>query len=516
MPDNADDMDPFEINQLFLEMLKRNLSASQIHRISSFAYQFKMHYVVLFQGLMCCMDQATPLSRLNLFYVVDVLCKQNVKYHFDGYVELARIYTQELVESVVDCIRRKDGTISRNPQREGTANIGNVRKVLSLWRSKDIVPAELYEQLDTWLLTWADKTSEPGTSELPAVLTKDAILRRMEEDRERQKKSREDSWLCPPHDDQYGNFPEDDPEFQQAWEKPHTLTEADLNAMQRYRDWMDLSIEERADTQKEPLQSPNTDYFSQSLPNNASAYQHKQSTGTDSTLPANRLHGAHRVGPMHTIPQKHEKQPPLYQGYPPQHQILHTYHHPQQHQTQSSYNLPQQHNRQPNMSSVASSGPSIHNSQHHFSVPISESPIIAAASIQNIPSTTYSSQNISTMHPTPFQAGGFAPRNMPFPQALPTQGGGVIHSRQQQQQSHSGPYPHVHPPPPPPLHQPSYSQHHPQQQPPHPNLFAHPQLQGGPMQRHSEPIHISSGQSDSHYSHPQRDLRRYPLGNNRR
>ena len=56
--------DPFEIHTQFLDLLKQNLSARMIQKIGTFAYEHKIYYEGLFQGLL------DTLKNVRLLYIV--------------------------------------------------------------------------------------------------------------------------------------------------------------------------------------------------------------------------------------------------------------------------------------------------------------------------------------------------------------------------------------------------------------------------------------------------------------
>ena len=64
---SQEEADPFEIHSQFLSMLKKPLSASQIHRICAYTYEEEAHADYLFQGLLDYMRQVTLLSNTKQF-----------------------------------------------------------------------------------------------------------------------------------------------------------------------------------------------------------------------------------------------------------------------------------------------------------------------------------------------------------------------------------------------------------------------------------------------------------------
>ncbi|KAK5665315.1 hypothetical protein QVD99_008147 [Batrachochytrium dendrobatidis] len=539
MDNLTDDLDPFDVSQLFVKLLKGSLSASNIHKVSLFAYRFRVHHLILFEDLITVMGESTLLSRLNLFYVVDALCKQSIKFQFTGYVELTRLYHKKLVECVVDCVRSKDGSLARKPHREGVANVGNVRKVLSYWRGKDIIAADQYAQLDGFLSSWMDKSID---SETISQQAKDAILRRMEEDRERQKKSREETWLRPILDTLDGAPPDIDPEFLQAWGKPHSVTEADISAMKTYRERIDTSVEERLPLSKpaspmsiKPIsQSSNQSYLKDQ---SRSVYQ----SHTDSALSSQASIPSH----VRPIPQQFYQgiQPTLRPGQPlPQRPPFQQ--HSQKLHPHTLYNQSHSPIRHTNALFYNGQGSSSHNPAHSYTNSGSISRRLSG-SPPNIPNSMYPPSVIPPVHVPTFTSGGFRPKNGHFPQLSPQISVNNLH-----------PHPHPHLLPLQSAHQSqqqrilltqqkqhnlpsnSYSssnlQHHqrfqtqqhphsqplqlPVQPPPphHQQLYQNPTIIQGTSQRHSFPTQSSSGYNSSSYTNPRDDQRKFSQHTNRR
>ena len=164
-------MDEFDITSTFREMLKKNLSNSQIQRITKFAYEHQELSDALFATLLNTLVEDKILNRLNLFFTIDSICKNASKNNFDGYLLLVKSHLEEIVYAVV-------GGDSKRLPDEGLANVNSTRKVLHFWSAKQIFSSSELEHLMTFLKTCAVQ-GEAG------LLNKDHILRRMEEDRDR-------------------------------------------------------------------------------------------------------------------------------------------------------------------------------------------------------------------------------------------------------------------------------------------------------------------------------------------
>ncbi|KAJ3308994.1 hypothetical protein HDV04_000545 [Boothiomyces sp. JEL0838] len=205
--------DPVEIISTFMNMLRQpNLSARAIQKIGEFAYQHCTLYDGLFSGLIEVMKQQTIQKRLNLFYTVDNLCKNNQKYNFEGYVEQTQQFLEELVNLVVE--RPHQGKVEKCV----LTNAHNVRKVLSIWKSRDIISEKQFEGLNTMLTNLLESQTS----------NKDMFWKRVVEDRDKQKKHREESWYQPMSMD--GNT-----EFKRAWEKAKVFSDHDYQLFKKYR-----------------------------------------------------------------------------------------------------------------------------------------------------------------------------------------------------------------------------------------------------------------------------------------
>lgn len=76
------------------------------------------------------------------------------------------------------------------------------------WKQKEIISQDTFNSLDKFISSHDQKE---------VSLSKEAIWRRMEEDRERQKRNREESWVRNEH------------EFEVAWKKAKELGTADYD-----------------------------------------------------------------------------------------------------------------------------------------------------------------------------------------------------------------------------------------------------------------------------------------------
>ena len=91
--------------------------------------------------------------------------------------------------------------------------MSGVKKVLVAWKQKEFISEDRFAKLDKYI-------SSINQSDI--VVPKEHIWRRMEDDRERQKRSREESW----------NKNNNTSEFETAWKKANELTRGDYLAIE--------------------------------------------------------------------------------------------------------------------------------------------------------------------------------------------------------------------------------------------------------------------------------------------
>ncbi len=116
---------------------------------------------------------------------------------------------------------------------QGAANIVQVRTVslhsmllvltdqfVQKLREKDFIAEGDFAEIDQ---AFASRDAELKDSNTNSTFSREDILRRIEEDRERHKRLRENIWVIPRGDDNY--------EFDQAWETTSSLDNDDLEHM---------------------------------------------------------------------------------------------------------------------------------------------------------------------------------------------------------------------------------------------------------------------------------------------
>lgn len=160
-------------------------------------------------------------NRANIMYFIEHLCDMALKENHPAYVRMM----QRDILRVVDSVVPPDGT--------GAANVKHVRHVLNGLQTKNVLTSESVTEIDAALKdrdthpSHLDMDQEEGTEEgskskagTPQIrLDKKQIEQRIEEDRERNKRLRENMWAVT------GN---DQDEYNQMWEELSDLGEDDF------------------------------------------------------------------------------------------------------------------------------------------------------------------------------------------------------------------------------------------------------------------------------------------------
>ncbi|EPY50582.1 domain kinase I gamma subunit [Schizosaccharomyces cryophilus OY26] len=203
-------MDPFEGRMAFLQLLNK-LSASQLSQLKP--AQFAIKNMDLEDDLYSCiweeLESGSFNTRVNIMYFVDTLCELSLKNGItSGYITMITRDILKLVEYVVPI------------GIAGAANAPEVRKVLHSLRLKNIIDdARLQEAMN--LVDAHEQASKAGEDQGTASISRADILKRLEEDRERHKRMRENIWAIAK--------PEIEPEI--AWNTIEPITEGDLESL---------------------------------------------------------------------------------------------------------------------------------------------------------------------------------------------------------------------------------------------------------------------------------------------
>lgn len=159
-------------------------------------------------------------NRANMIYFIEHLCDVATK---ENHLEFVRMVQRDILQ-IVDAVAPPDGS--------GAANVKHVRRVLNGLQAKEILSNETVTEIDACLkqresypahlLDLEPLENDPlkgGSGQKSAItVDKRQIEQRIEEDRERNKRLRENMWVVPPHDMK---------EFEKMWDDVSDIGEDD-------------------------------------------------------------------------------------------------------------------------------------------------------------------------------------------------------------------------------------------------------------------------------------------------
>ncbi|KAF9901318.1 hypothetical protein EC991_006274 [Linnemannia zychae] len=158
------------------------------------------------------MDKTKSLNtRMNIFYVLDSICHQSHKAGFSGYIDLI----QKNLPKIIECVTPSGP--------KGNVNVAGTKKILELWRARKLFSESALDKVEKPLLARELGANAPASFD--TGFTKDDILKRMDEDRERHKRIREEIWIRPSEEDPGA-------EFLQNWDEVSDLDEVDYEDME--------------------------------------------------------------------------------------------------------------------------------------------------------------------------------------------------------------------------------------------------------------------------------------------
>lgn len=180
-------------------------------------------------------EQASINMRMNILHFLDALCESDQTVSSDGYRWHLRRDLRRLVGFAVP------------ETREGLMNYLSTKQVLESWKIKRIVEVYDYDQALQVLQWRIDSIAQkaPLSSDAKVEnLSRNEVIRRVEEDRERHKRLRERRWVlpAPPLSSQLrlnnvlpcsvgGADSAVDIEFENAWETTSDWNEDDDDAI---------------------------------------------------------------------------------------------------------------------------------------------------------------------------------------------------------------------------------------------------------------------------------------------
>ncbi|KAG9237138.1 CTD kinase subunit gamma CTK3-domain-containing protein [Amylocarpus encephaloides] len=223
-------MDPFEVRIRFTQHLQHlNASVTSANKAAQYALKYRdmdedLHSCILEQ----LERQNSMNNRANIMYFIEHLCDVAAREKHHDYVRMM----QRDILRVVDAVAPEDGS--------GAANVKVVRKVLHGLQSKSFLLAQTVTEIEECLKERDTQSDAIGMSsplgpdtEMAHTtpisksnssyprLDKKQVEQRIEEDRERHKRLRENIWAIQ-------NTGVDDAEFDKMWEETSELGEDDF------------------------------------------------------------------------------------------------------------------------------------------------------------------------------------------------------------------------------------------------------------------------------------------------
>ncbi|KAK4180025.1 CTD kinase subunit gamma CTK3-domain-containing protein [Triangularia setosa] len=237
--------DPFEVRMRFTNQLRQlNASVTSAQKAAQYALKHKemgedLHSCILEQ-----LEKNNMNTRANIMYFIEHFLDMANK---EGHTEYLGMMQRDIIR-VVDAVAPEDGT--------GIANVKVARKVLQALSSKSFLDAELASQIEEVLKDRysaaqdlalmssppphqgdhdddmpTPQTRVSGSSnkkKTTAKLDRKQVEQRIEEDRERHKRQRENIWAV---------APEKNAELQKLWEETSDLGEDDERMCEE--EWME-------------------------------------------------------------------------------------------------------------------------------------------------------------------------------------------------------------------------------------------------------------------------------------
>ncbi|KAJ2724720.1 hypothetical protein GGI07_001773 [Coemansia sp. Benny D115] len=216
-----DEIDPFEARLLFGNMLD-NLTGAQptIERVSSFGIKHSSLADDLLDCILEKLGRPQVPPRVNLLFVIDSILLADSRSGASLWTELIEKEAANIVKAVI-------------PENTGgDANVPQVRKVISGWKRKSILSEQAMAGIEALLSGRAGGAASTSTG-----MKDDEILKRIEEDRERHKRHKEEAWIRPVDEDA-------EDELQAYWETTSDLNDAD---------WQEIAAENEEYRQERQL-----------------------------------------------------------------------------------------------------------------------------------------------------------------------------------------------------------------------------------------------------------------------
>ncbi|WVQ77882.1 hypothetical protein IAR50_007587 [Cryptococcus sp. DSM 104548] len=181
--------DPFETRIRFLQLLKSlNASQQSIHKGTAFAIKYGSRCGEdLWECIVEQIGKGTLNTRINIFYFLDSLLEESLALgpSETPYQELVTKNLQLLIDKVVP-----DTT-------SGILNLKSTKQILESWRLRRVVEPSVVEGVLEVMEGRTYETAPSNKRNHEHAFSRNEIVRRMEEDRERHKRLRERIWILP-------------------------------------------------------------------------------------------------------------------------------------------------------------------------------------------------------------------------------------------------------------------------------------------------------------------------------
>ncbi|KAK0709103.1 CTD kinase subunit gamma CTK3-domain-containing protein [Lasiosphaeria miniovina] len=243
--------DPFEVRMRFTNQLRQlNASVNSAQKAAQYALKYRDSAEDLHSCILEQLERNSMNTRANIMYFIEHFLDMA---HKEGHDEYVRMMQRDIIR-VVDAVAPED--------RSGAANVKVVRKVLQALQHKSFLEGEAVRQIEEVLRErdtatqdivmssppagghGGDRSDMPPSQTLaaaaavavphrrgnaPPKLDKKQVEQRIEEDRERHKRQREDIWAVPSGD--YA-------EMEKMWEETSDLGEDDHRmGEEEYQEW---------------------------------------------------------------------------------------------------------------------------------------------------------------------------------------------------------------------------------------------------------------------------------------
>ncbi|KAM0793474.1 hypothetical protein ACM66B_000916 [Microbotryomycetes sp. NB124-2] len=187
-------MDPFEVRLQFVTLLSRLSSSLQsINKCTSFALKHAPRCADDIWD--CVMEEcmrASLNSRINLLYLVDQLLDSQQPPNSQPFLAFANRDLAQLVNNVVP------------DSKLGSLNLMSATQVLNSWKTRRVFEASVLDPILDQLQQRRTSTRKPSAEDKEQSqpnkmdhFSRNDILRRIEDDRERHKRLRERIWVLP-------------------------------------------------------------------------------------------------------------------------------------------------------------------------------------------------------------------------------------------------------------------------------------------------------------------------------